>query len=325
MVEKVQTQNHLGLKLDKKLSFKKHLEDNFAKVNRGIGILKKLSGFLPRHSLITLYKSFIRPHLDYADIIYDQPNNLDLYNKIETCQYNAALPITGAIRGSSKERLYQELGFKYLSPRRWLRKLLTFYKIVRNKSPGYIYKQILPGDRAYLTRNSNNIKQIFCRFEYFANSFFPYAIKEWNKLSLEIRNSESYSIFKNSWLKFIRTIPNSVFSVVNIYEIKLLTRLRVGLSHLREHKFRHNFQDAINPLCSCSLKIESTSHFFLCCKNFITPRTNLMNELRKLDSHILNLDEISLTKLFLYGDSTYENNVSKKILLASINFLLSTK
>ena len=166
-------------------------------------ILKKLSGFLPRHLLITLYKAFIRPHLDYPDIIYDQPNNLNLCNKIETCLYNAALAITGAITGSSKKRLYQGLGFEYLSSTRWLTKLCTFYRIVRNKSPGYLCKYILLGDHTYLTRNSNNIKHIFCRSKYFANSFFPYTIKEWNKLSLEIWNSESYSIFKKSLLKFI--------------------------------------------------------------------------------------------------------------------------
>ena len=129
VVEKAQTQNYLGLKLDKKLSFKEHLKDKFAKVNRGIRILKKLSGFLPRHSLITLYKSLIRPHLDYADIIYDQLNNLNLCNKIETCQYNAALAIPGAIRGSSKERLYQELGFEYLSSN-VVKKIMHLYKIV---------------------------------------------------------------------------------------------------------------------------------------------------------------------------------------------------
>ena len=104
--------------------------------------------------------------------------------------YNAALASTGAIRGSLKERLYQELGFEYLSLRRWLRKLCIFYRIVRNKSPGYLYNYILPDDYAYLTRNSNNIKRIFCISEYFANSFFPYPIKEWNKLSLEIHNYE---------------------------------------------------------------------------------------------------------------------------------------
>ena len=62
-------------------------------------------------------------------------------------------------------------------------------------------------------------------------------------------------------------IPNSVFGVANKYGIKLLTRLRVGLSHLKEHKFRHNFRDTINPLCSYSLEIESNSHFFLHCQN----------------------------------------------------------
>ena len=103
LVEKVETQKHLGLKLDKKLSFKEHLKDKFANVNGGIGVLKKLSGFLPRHSLVTLYKSFIRPHLDYAEIIYDQPNNLNLCNKIESCQYNAALAITGAIEVPRKK------------------------------------------------------------------------------------------------------------------------------------------------------------------------------------------------------------------------------
>ena len=104
------------------------------------------------------------------------------------------------ISGSSKERLYQELGFEYLSSRWWLRKLLTFYRILRKKSPSYLYKYTLPGDRVYLTQNSNNIKQIFCRSGYFANSFFPDTIKEWNKLSLEIRNSESYGVFKKSLL-----------------------------------------------------------------------------------------------------------------------------
>ena len=148
--------------------------------------------------------------------MWDLPNNLNLCKKVETCQYNVALVITGAIRGSSKEKLYQELGFGYLSSRRWLRKLCTFYMIVRNKSPGYLYKYNLPVDRAYLTRNSNNIKQIFCRSEYFANSFFPYTIKEWNTLSLEIRNSKSQSIFEKALLKFIRAIPNSVFTVTDM-------------------------------------------------------------------------------------------------------------
>ena len=114
-----------------------------------------------RHSLVALYKSFIRLHQDYTDIIYDLPDNLNLCNKIEACQYNAALAITVAIRDSLNSRLYQELGFEYLSSRRWLRQLCPCDKIVKNKSPDYLQKYIFPGDRAYQTRNSNNIQKIF--------------------------------------------------------------------------------------------------------------------------------------------------------------------
>ena len=82
------------------------MKDKFAIVNKGIEMLKKLSNFLPRHSLVTLYRAFIRPHLDYADIIYDRPNNMNICNKIKSLQYIAALAITGAIRRSFKENLF---------------------------------------------------------------------------------------------------------------------------------------------------------------------------------------------------------------------------
>ena len=78
----------------------------------------------------------------------------------------------------------------------------------------------------------------------------------------EICKSVSYEVFKNSLLKFIRPSLNSLLNVSDRFVIKLLTRLRLGLSHLREHEFNHNFQDTINPLCPCSLESESTTHFF---------------------------------------------------------------
>ena len=81
VVEKVKNQKHLGLKLDKRLNFKEHLIDEFANVSKGIEMLKKLSNYPPCHSLVTLYKTFIRPHLDSADIIYGKPNNMNICNK----------------------------------------------------------------------------------------------------------------------------------------------------------------------------------------------------------------------------------------------------
>ena len=110
-----------------------------------------------------------------------------------------------------------------------------------------------------------------------------------------------------------------------MHGIKLFTRLRIGWSHLREHKLSHCFQKTINTLCSCGLRTKLSSHFFLHCQNFITPRANFMNELCKFRSNILNLDDTYSTKLLLHGDNKYENKVNKKILLASVNFILSTK
>ena len=78
------------------------------KVNKTIGLLRKLQNILPREPLLTIYKSFVRPHLDYGDVIYDQHYNNSFHQKLESIRYNAALAITGAIRGSSKEKLYQE-------------------------------------------------------------------------------------------------------------------------------------------------------------------------------------------------------------------------
>ena len=84
---------------------------------------------LPPNSLLTIYKSFIRPLLDYVHVIYDQPSKASISKKIESVQYNAALAITGAIKGSSREKLYQELGLEYLYRRRWARRLCLLYKI----------------------------------------------------------------------------------------------------------------------------------------------------------------------------------------------------
>ena len=79
-----------------------------------MGLLCKLHNTLPRLPLLTIYKSFIRPHLDYGDVIYDQAYTASFHQKIESVQYNSVLAITGTIRGTSKEKLYHELGLESL-------------------------------------------------------------------------------------------------------------------------------------------------------------------------------------------------------------------
>ena len=73
-----------------------------------VGKIKRLRDILPSDSLVTIYKSFIRPYLDYGDVIYDQPNDDSFSYKIEQLQYKVCLAITGAIQGTSREYLYNE-------------------------------------------------------------------------------------------------------------------------------------------------------------------------------------------------------------------------
>ena len=106
---------------------------------KAIGIIKKLGETLPRHSLVVIYKPFVRPHLDHGDIISAQTNNESFTQKTERIQYNAALAITGTIKGTSQNRLYSKLGFKSRKCRRWFRKLCTFIKIKTTSIPEYLF------------------------------------------------------------------------------------------------------------------------------------------------------------------------------------------
>ena len=96
---------------------------------------------------------------------------------------------------------------------------------------------------------------------FFKNSYFLSTIIECNKLDSNIRNSETLNIFKSKILKFIRPTANSIFGCHNPIWVKLLIRLRLGLSHLYEHKFKHSFQDILNPLSSCGKKLKLLSIF----------------------------------------------------------------
>ena len=133
---------HLELTSDEKLSFTNCINDKINKTLKGVGLLCKLSMLLPWQSLITNYKSIIRSHSDCGDVIYDQPYNEYLSNRIESVQCKAALAITGAIQVSFWEKLHQELGLEHLHQRQWMRLLCLLYKVFHCKVPKYIHSLI---------------------------------------------------------------------------------------------------------------------------------------------------------------------------------------
>ena len=103
----IQSTNH-DMVLDTKLDFQEHLKDKLSRISKTIGLLRKW------------------PHLDYGDIIYDKAYNSSFHQNLEKIQYNSVLAITGAIRGTSKENLYQELGLESLSKKAMVSETLLF-------------------------------------------------------------------------------------------------------------------------------------------------------------------------------------------------------
>ena len=106
--------------------------------------------------------------------------------------------------------------------------------------------------------------------------------------------------------------------------IKLLTRLRVGFSHLKEQKFSHSFQDAINPLCSCGNFVELTTHFFLHYTHFSNQRLTLINKIKDIGKRIFEKNDSLITQTLLFGDEKHSITDNKYTLEATIQFLISS-
>ena len=182
-----------------------------------ITILNKLSNLLPRQALVTIYKTFITPHLDYGHALYYQASSSSFYSKMESIQCNGCLAITRAIRGTSRENIYQELGLESLQLRRWYRNLCLFYKAFKKwtlKVPFSTHSCKMHAT-SYATRTESNIPLIKTKYNFFENSFFSSAIIEWNNLDPNLRNCKSISAFKEKIFNFIPPFPNSVFDIRN--------------------------------------------------------------------------------------------------------------
>ena len=293
-IERCNHQKHLGIILDSNLNFNTHIDQKIKKCNTLIGLIRRPSVNLPQNALLTICKSFIRPHLDYGDILYYKPNNENFQSKIEKVQYQACLAITGAIQGTSRENIYDELGLHSLAKRHWRRNAIFFYKIVNHFLPDYLYSYLdFYSQENYHLRSAltSAIRPFPSRTKSFKTSFFLYCIDEWNNITVEMRNAKSINIFKK--LIINEKQENSLFHVYDPLGVKLLTRLRLQFSHFNEYKFRHGFSDTIKPMCACGTEIETTD-ISSRCHFYSTQRLELFENL-KIFSILM-----KKTKLILY-------------------------
>ena len=139
-----------------------------------------------------------------------------------------------------------------------------------------------------------------------------------NDLDYSLPNALPINVFKQNNLKFIRLGPSKVFNIYNLHGLKLLTRTRLGLSHLRGHKFKHNFRDCLDEICMCGKDIESTNQ----CSLFLKERQVLMNKIRDIDSLLTNQNEISLFYTLLFGKENMNDSENLHTLNTTTELIL---
>ena len=248
--------------------------------------------------------------------------------KLESVQYSAARAITGAWKGTSRKKLLEELDWETLDLRRWSRRLVLFYKIINNITPAYTRDPIphlheLP----YSFRARAAIGQIYARTDKYKSTFYPHCLAEWENIDPETRNAPSLGVFKAKLNKIIRPAPKQVFGIHDPKGLATLTQLRVGLSALKLHKFRHNFNDTLNPVCPINDGVEDTEHFLLHCHSYHLQRNSLLSQVQAtlLSCGLLNLSNEDLVSIILYGDERLPLESNKAIIKATLEFIESSK
>ena len=327
-IDRKMEHKHIGIVLDSKLSFQSHIREAILKARRGTGIIRYISKYVSRNVLDQVYKLYVRPHLDYGDIIYhryDPEMILNVTKRLEQTQYHAALAVTGAWRGTNKQKLYDELGWEELYHRRWYRRLCHFHNLWKTGSPGYLFAEIPPErEQFYNLRKSRAYDQNVARTTRFSHTYFQNVLYEWNLLDHDIKNSQSISEFKQKLLAIIRPPKNTVYDVFDIEGIKKLTKLRVNFSALNEHRFRHNF-DCSSPTCMCGKGIEDNKHFLLHCHQFDLMRRDLFRQLIIIGLDISKLNSDTLCSLLLFGSKNLNLVENRIIIEATISFINATK
>ena len=132
-------------------------------------------------------------------------------------------------------------------------------------------------------------------------------------------------MFHKALLDFIQPTANSTFGTNDVSGLKLLTRLHVGFSYLRENKFKHNFQDTLNPLYPCSLEVEDTYHIFMHGQHFSNHQNVLFDDLNSINSEILKMSQNEIVRVLLFGNKRFSKHMNFRIITSSIRFVKDSK
>jgi hypothetical protein len=215
---------------------------------------------LDRRSLETIYMSFVRPCLEYGDVLWSGTYDTDL-SRLDAMQVEAMRIVTGATARSNVDLLYEETGWPSFHERRLSHSLVQMYKVVNGLAPSHL-SNILPNTvdqgNNYGLRSGNDIRVPYTRTESYRCSFFPHTIHEWNNLPAELKALPSVNEFKQA-VKAQHQPTDLYYHGKRLLAVHH-ARTRLGCSNLNAH-LCNNLHVIPSPRCQCGYELEDSMHF----------------------------------------------------------------
>ena len=314
-VVEVDSHKHLCVELSSDCSWHQHIKYITDKAWNRINIMRKLKFKLDRKSLEIIYIAFIRPLLEYGDIIWDTCTQYEK-NELDKIQNETARIATGTTKLVSIHVFYSELRWDTLQQPRNIHKLTLLYKMTHNLTPEYLSSLVpepISNISSYNLRNSNNFRAINTRTSQYYQSFLPSTVRSWNDLPVEAHQYNTLNSFKHFLNKGKARVPQYFYTGSRKARI-LHTPLRTNCSSLNLDLFMKNITDS--PLCSCG-SAEDAQHFFFHCHNYQAQRNELLNS--------ISLYHTPSLQLLLQGELTLAVETNKIIFEKVQKFIIETK
>ena len=289
LVEKSE-HKHLGVILQNNCKWEKQINYIISKAKLQVACFRSNKYKLSRKALEILYNSFILPHFDYCDTIWDNCSQT-LSDELEKLNQDAIRTIIGAVRGTSHHKLYNESGILPLKERRRRHKLILYFKIIKGLTPNYLANYIPPlvsETNPYHRRNPLERIMPRCRTEIYQQSFFPSTTVLWNALPDYIKLSNSLGEFKRHLSSDDSIVPPFYYSTDRISEI-IHCKIRLEISDLSSDLFKRHLSN--NMSCICGFRQENALHYFFHCPLFDNTRRDTLHQITNF--HQLNLKSLT--------------------------------
>ena len=310
-----QSHKHLGVVLQNDGKWDNHIESIIAKTRISLACLRSYKYRFSRKTLHTIYTSFILPHIEYADVVWDNCTDR-LADELESLHLDAIRTITGAVRGTSHIKLYHESGIVPLKERRRRHKLMTYFKITNGLAPAYVNEYLPPlvsSINPYHRRNPLERSVPHFSTTLYQQSFFISTTYLWNELPENCKLLDSLSSFK----RFLRLndpiVPRFYFGNNRFSEI-IHTKIRLEISDLQADLVkRHLAEDSI---CQCGYRCENAHHYLFDCPNFNDARDATLNQIDRTNYRL---------DILLYGNRTNTLSENQDLFEIVSNYIVMSK